>query len=234
MEDEFLAELEVGTFVPPPAPKILEKQRKQQERELKRLAKEQEKAQKAAEREAKRALKQQTPKPAAPVKEDDAGSIFDEEGTPIVGRDKLVLLKKVKQYKTLFPDELKAFKIKRNPSVEDLEGALSEMAVIVEVGGVDQFLLDSVLQCIRIVEGVSSNYEKYDIRGCADLLKANKQFHSLCKQLFIKYNVFSAVPVEYQLVLLVSTTAYMCNQKNRHKGELNTYLDESVAVPDKA
>lgn len=158
---------------------------------------------------------------------DDNDSLFGGEGTPILGRDKIVLLKKIKQYKSLFPDELAKFKVKKNPNVQELHDALGEMEVLVETNSVDGFLMDSVLQSMKLIENVSS-YTKYDIRGCADLLKSNKQFHSLCKQLFIKYNVFSSVPAEYQLILLVSTTAYMCSNKNRSKGEINDYLNQTI------
>ena len=83
------------------------------------------------------------------------------------------------------------------------------------------------MQCIKLVEGVSS-YTKYDIQGLADLLKANKQFHQLSKQLFIKYKVFKAVPPEMQMLVLVSTTAYIVNCKNKRKGALNDYLNQPV------
>jgi hypothetical protein len=79
-----------------------------------------------------------------------------------------------------------------------------------------------------MVEGASSYSNRYDIRGCSDLLKSNKQFHSLCKQLYVKYKVFSKVPVEYQMIMLVSTTAYICNHKNRNKESLETYLNEPI------
>jgi hypothetical protein len=87
--------------------------------------------------------------------------------------------------------------------------------------------LDSILQCIKLIEGVSS-YTKYDVQGLADLLKANKQFHQLSKQLFIKYKVFNAVPPELQMVMLVSKTAYIVNSKNKRKGELESYLNQPI------
>ena len=228
-DDEFLAELGSDQYRPP-APVVSEKQKeKEQVREMKQLIAQQEKERKQEEKDRKRAEKEANKKPPKSRKVDnDTDSLYAEEGTPILGRDKLVMMKKVKQYKSLFPDELSKFKIKRNPSVEDLEHALAEMETIVETGGIDGFLMDSVVQCIKLIEGVCANTKNYDIRGCADLLKNNKQFHSLCKQLFIKYNVFSAVPCEYQLILLVSTTAYMCTQKNKNKDQLNGYLDAKV------
>jgi hypothetical protein len=151
----------------------------------------------------------------------------NDEVTEILGRDKIILLKKIKQYKSLFPNELGKFKIKKNPKNEDLQEALDEMAVLVEVNNVDGFLMDSILQSLKMIEGVSS-LTKYDVRGMADLLKNNKEFHNLCKQLFIKYNIFSNVPPEYQILLIISTTAFICVNKNKNKSSINAYLDETV------
>ena len=154
-------------------------------------------------------------------------SMFSANGSEILGRDKRILLTKIRQYKSLFPETFKTFKIKANANVQELQTYLDEMDSIVECDSVEQFLLDSILQSIKLIEGVSS-YTKYDIQGLADLLKANKQFNQLAKQLFIKYKVFNAVPPEFQLVMLVSTTAYICNCKNKRKGELNDYLNQPV------
>ena len=154
-------------------------------------------------------------------------SMFSKEGSEILGRDKRIILTKIRQYKSLFPDTFKTFKIKANPSIQELQTYLDEMDSIVECDSVEQFLLDSILQSIKLMEGVST-YTKYDIQGLADLLKQNKQFHQLAKQLFIKYKVFSAVPPEFQLLMLVTTTAYICNCKNKRKGELNEYLNQPI------
>jgi hypothetical protein len=72
-------------------------------------------------------------------------------GTPILGKERLILLKKVSQYKTLFPTELKSFKIKKNPSVNELNDCLLEMATLVEVGSMDDFMMSSVLSCMKLV-----------------------------------------------------------------------------------
>ena len=154
-------------------------------------------------------------------------SIFSKDGSEILGRDKRVLLTKIRQYKTLFPEQFKTFKIKATANVQELQTYLDEMDSIIECDSVEQFLLDSILQSIKLIEGVST-YTKYDIQGLADLLKANKQFHQLSKQLFIKYGVFKAVPLEFQMVIMVSTTAYICNCKNKRKGELNEYLNQPI------
>ena len=154
-------------------------------------------------------------------------SMFSQNGSEILGRDKRILLTKIRQYKSLFPDTFKSFKIKVNATTQELQNYLEEMDSIVECSSVEEFLLDSILQCIKLIEGVSS-YTKYDIQGLADLLKQNKQFHQLSKQLFVKYKVFSAVPPEFQMVMLVSTTAYICNSKNRRRGEMEAYLNQPV------
>jgi hypothetical protein len=138
----------------------------------------------------------------------------------------------VKQYKNLFPTELKGFKIKNSPTAQELKNYLDEMECIVDTSNVDNFLTDSIIQSIKLVEGVSSYTRNYNVSGLAELLKANKQFHQLCKQLYIKYNVFSNVPPEYQMLMLVSTTAYICKCKNQKKGDIEAYLNEQV--PDNA
>jgi hypothetical protein len=160
--------------------------------------------------------------------EDD--NLFSDKPTQILGRDKRELIAKIQQYKSLFPKALSKFKIKKNPSIEELQEYLDEMDVIVSTDNVEQFLTDSILQCIKLIEGVSS-YTKYDISGLCEMLKANKQFDTLMKQLYIKYKVFSNVPVEYSAVILISTTAYLCMMKNKKKKELEEYLNQPFEQP---
>ncbi len=157
--------------------------------------------------------------------------MFSANGSEILGRDKRILLTKIRQYKSLFPDTFKTFKIKANANVQELQTYLDEMDSIVECDSVEKFLLDSILQSIKLIEGVSS-YTKYDIQGLADLLKANKQFHQLIKKLFIKYKLFNAVPPEMQMVMLVSTTAYICNCKNKRNSDIEAYLNQPIISPN--
>ena len=218
--------------------KDLQRKNKNDEREMKKMILEQEREQKRKLRENKNKdlenIKQEKRQNKINKKQgihndNDTDSLYGGEsgGTPILGKDRLRLLHKVKQYKSLFTAELKTFKIKKNPTVEDLNNAIEEMSVLVEVNSMDGFMMDSVLSCMKLIEGGLSMTD-YDIRGCADLLKQNKQFHTLCKTLFIKYGVFSSVPPEYQLMLLVSTTAYMCVNKNKRKGDINNYLNSTI------
>jgi hypothetical protein len=108
----------------------------------------------------------------------------------------------------LFPNELKKFKIKTNSSPDQLKACLDEMEAMLETSSIDQFLTDSILQCIKLIETGTSR-TKYNISGTAEMLKSNPQFHNLIKQLYVKYNIFAKVPPEFQLVLLVGTTAML-------------------------
>ena len=123
---------------------------------------------------------------------------------------------------------MKKFKIKPNPTEYELKGYLTEMEILVELDSIDEFLTDAILQSLKVIENVSSNSQKFNISGLSDLLKANKQFHTLCKQLFIKYNCYTSMPPEYQLMFLVSTTAYIVRNKNLGKAQFNTFLDEKI------
>ena len=232
-DDDFLADLNNVNFREPPTKEEL----KEKERIQKEIEKNQQKAVKAEKSSRldldsifKRAKVAQsvpkTPKPQKSQYEDD-NSLFDDKGTELLGRDKRMLLSKIQQYKSLFPDELGKFKIKKNCSAEDLKLYLTEMESIVDTSSVEQFLTDSILQCIKMTEGLSS-YTKYDITGCADLLKANKQFHTLTKQMYIKYKVFNNVPPEYSLAVLVATTAYICKNKNTKKKEIESFLSQPI------
>ena len=163
-------------------------------------------------------------------KYEDDSSLFDEQGTELIGREKRVLLSKIQQYKNLFPEKLSKFKIKKNCSTSDLQLYLSEMESIVDTSSVEQFLSDSIIQCIKLTEGIST-YTRYDITGCANVLKSNKQFHTLTKQMYIKYKVFDKVPPEWQLMILVATTAWMCKAKNAKKKELENFLNQPLNPP---
>ena len=62
----------------------------------------------------------------------------------------------------------------------------------------------------------------------ADILKSNKDFSRLMKQLFVKYGCYSSVPPEMQLFLLVTTTAYICKTKNQNKEQITQFLNTPI------
>ena len=228
-DDDFLADLNNVNFREPPTKEEL-KEKEKIEKEMNKKLKVEKKSRLDLDKIFNRAKTQpvipKTPKSQKSQYEDDS-SLFDDKGTELLGRDKRTILSKIQQYKSLFPEELGKFKIKKNCSTEDLKLYLSEMESIVDTSSVEQFLTDSILQCIKLTEGFSS-YTKYDITGCADLLKANKQFHTLTKQMYIKYKVFEKVPPEYSLAVLVATTAYVCKNKNTKKKEIESFLSQPI------
>ena len=157
----------------------------------------------------------------------DNGGLFNESGSEIIGRDKRTLISKLNQYKNLFPKELSKFKVKKGANVEELQKYLEEAESIVETVSVDSFMTDSILQCVKLVEGAST-MTKYDVSGLSAILKANPQFHNLCKQLYVKYNVFNKIPIEYQMIMLIATSSYICCNKNKNKSQFETYLNEKI------
>ena len=203
--DPFLDDLNNENFQEPPS----EKEQKLQEKEYKEQAKIHKKNQ----------LKEQKVNSIF-----ETSDLFDETGTEIIGRDRRVIINKLNQYRSLFPKELSKFKVKKGASIDELQAYLQEMSTIVECSSYDNFLSDSIIQTVKLIEGATQP-TRYDISGCADMLKANPQFNNLLKQLYVKYNVFSKIPPEIQMVLLVSTTAYICINKNKNKASLTNYLN---------
>ena len=170
-------------------------------------------------------------KRAAAAAADDSDSVFAENGSEILGRDKRQLITKITQYKQLFPKELKNFKVKKGATPQEMQAYLDEMSCIVETGTLDEFITESILGCLKMVEGVSSYTQNFNISGLADMLKVNPQFNSLVKQLYIKYNTFDKVPPEQQLIILVATTSYVCIQKNKNRAKIEGFLNEPVSFP---
>jgi hypothetical protein len=209
--EPFLEELNTNYYVEPPTEhekKEIEKQQKEASKHNKKQVKINEKVNSIYEN----------------------NDLFDDNGSEIIGRDRRVIINKLNQYRNLFPKELSKFKVKKGASIQELQAYLDEMSTIVETSSYDNFLTDSILQAIKMVEN-GSKYTRHDITGCAEMLKANPQFNSLMKQLFVKYNVFHKIPCEFQLLLLVTTTAYICSSKNKNKAHLEAYLQEPVNRP---
>lgn len=158
---------------------------------------------------------------------DEFGDLFDSTPTPILGKDKRTLLTRVKQYKTLFPDELKSFKVKANATTEDLQEALDEMDTIVQCQGVQGLINESFFSAVGVVEGISARYEMLDISGTSQLLRQNPEVGKLLRILAIKYGVFSQCPPEGQLLLLTCSTMMMCRQNNLKRGRVRDILNNT-------
>ena len=228
--NDFLTDLNKSNYN-----KSIEEQKNEEvnQKESVKLSKEKEKIDKQRDKENEKLIKELERKNKKSIKkviDNDTDSLYSDEGTTILGKNKNILLKKVRQFKNLFPEELKKFKIKANPSEQDLKNYLEEMEILVELSNVDDFLTDSIIQSLKLIENITANTKKYNIVGLSDMLKNNPQFHNLCKQLYIKYNTFSCMPPEYQMLFLVSTTAYICRNKNIQKNEIEQYLNQEINI----
>ena len=209
---------------------LQEKQQKKQQREmLKQAAAEERIAKKMAKQDKKQQPVEQFEQDLGEFEIEPADREPEQDGE-IMGRDKRVLIAKIQQFKELFDDNAKVrkFKIKKNASVEELENIIAELNVIVDIDACGGFMMDSILQCIKLIEGVSANSKNFNVQGLSDILKSNKEFHRLTKMLFIKYNCFSQVPPELQLVLLVAVSAHICRTKNQNKENINHFLNQPV------
>lgn len=150
--------------------------------------------------------------------------------SPILGADKRQLLVRIQQYKSLFPDnnDVKKFKVKNNPSVEDLEQAIQELDSIVSCSTLQTMVDEMILTAVRVVEGVSSRTNSYDITGTADMLKHNDQFYALARVLTIKHGVFARVPPEYQMLMLIFSTAMVARSVNSRRKDVENLLNQHI------
>lgn len=161
-------------------------------------------------------------------KADEFGDLFGSDPTPILGKDKRTLLTRAKQFKALFPDELKSFKLKANANVQELQDALDEMDVIVSVGGIQGIINEAYFTSIGMLEGISSRYETMNISGTADLLRQNPEVAKLLKMVSIKYGLFANAPPESQLLLLTCSTMLICRQQNLKRGQVRSILNTEI------
>jgi Fe-S cluster assembly scaffold protein SufB len=232
IENDFLKELNNDIFV---SQSQIEKTEKERLKEAKEL----EKQQKLIDREQKQTDKKKKETEKAnkkatkdtQTKLDDA--LFSEKGSELYGRDRLELIAKVQQYKTLFPENkrLKDLKIKKNATIEELQSYVAECSAIVDTDTVESFVTDSILSTMKMAEYASIR-TKYNIKGLSEMLRKNPQFNSLCKQLYIKYKVFSKVPPETQMLLLITTSAWICMEKNKQDEKVSTVLSKTVDPKD--
>lgn len=229
--DDFLADLGNDKFVSQSVIEKSEKEKakeeKQQEKENKQLERQQklaEKSYKDAEKYNNKAVKQ-----AKVQKQEEEDALFSEKGSELYGRDRLQLIAKIQQYKILFPEnkQLKLLKIKRNVSVEELQSYVAECEAIIDTDVVESFITDSILSTLKMAEYASVR-TRFNIKGLSDMLKNNPQFNSLCKQLYIKYKVFAKIPPEMQMLLLVTTSAYVCVEKNRLDLQKEAVLQKQI------
>lgn len=156
------------------------------------------------------------------------GDLFSEKPTPIMGKNRRELLTRLSEYRTLFPQELKNFKVKQNATDTQLQEALDEAETIVSCNGVGKMLDEAILTAVQTAEAVSSRTERFDISGTADALRANPEFARLTKLIWIKHRVFAAAPPEAQLMLVVASTAMIMRQRNIKRKEIDGLLSQTM------
>ena len=230
VDDNFLSELNNSNY----QKEIEEEENKENNlKQQKELLKEQERQRKEQEKYYKQQQKEAEKKSEKVNKKIiESDNDLYSEGAVIQGSEKIKLIHKVKQYKHLFPEipEIKNFKIKPNASESELKHYIIELETLSSISSVDAFLTDSILQCLKLIELPTSKTKNFNITGLSELLSSNKQFHTLCKKLYLKYNCFDALPPEYQLLMLVATTSYICINKNKNKDQLENYLNENIEL----
>ena len=205
----------------------LEKQekinKKQQLDDEKKIEKEQNKTFKAQNREIQQekldAKKQEKKKEEEQQTEDDESQFL--------GKDRRQLLNRISQYKELFSEELKMFKIKKNSSIEELKAYIIEIQCVIETSSIDTFLMDSIYTVMNLIEPMTAK-TKFNMRGLTGLLKSNKQFNSLTKQIFLKYGCYSNVGPEYQCLLIIVSSVYVTVNKNNNRSSIESYLNEKI------
>ena len=227
---DFLNGLNKDVYVPPDTrtPREILKAQRELETEQKRLAHEAASEARLDFANQKRIIKAELAASKKPKKKEEATESDEGSDEPLC-KDRLVLLKKINQYKALFPSELAKMKVKKNPSIEDLNNLLIECEALAESGSVDVFITDSVYEIIRLCEGLTQG-SNYDVGGLTMMLRANPQFNKLIKILYVKYGVFAKIPPETQLILIITTTSFLCIQKNKGKKAIDKYLNEAVVV----
>ena len=150
------------------------------------------------------------------------------ENTPLYGKNKLVLIKRIEQYKLLFP-QLANFHYSKDQEESELEAIIVEFQSLVEVSNEDAFIEESIFQSIKMCEGYSAK-TRYDLSGLSLILKHNKGFTDILKVLHLKYATYLSVPPEIQCALIVSCSVAIVLNKNQNKSQRDAYLDEPINI----
>jgi hypothetical protein len=146
--------------------------------------------------------------------------LFSDNPTVLCGKNKLILIQKIKNYKNSFKKELKNFKIRKDLTEEELNECIDEIQIKLQLNTLDCFIIDGIIESLKMVEGYSSK-TKYNITGLSNVLKGNPQFISLSKQLTMKYGKFSQIPLEVQMGFVIMGGAYFCIVSNQQKQTIN-------------
>ena len=152
---------------------------------------------------------------------------INNDSTEIISKSKRLLLGKINKYKKLFKSELSDYKINKNASEDELKNHIINIQDLLDSNEVDTYINDSIYHCIKLIEPFTSK-TRYDITNLSNMLKMNPQFEIMCKKLLLKYNLFSNTPIEYQMIMLVSTSVYLTIQMNKSKPAMEQFLNQKI------
>ena len=149
------------------------------------------------------------------------------ESTEIIGKTKRQLIAKINKYKKLFKSELSDYRINKNASEDELKTHITNIQDLLDSSEVDNYINDSIYHCIKMIEPFT-NKTRYDLTGLSSMLKMNPNFDIMCKKLLLKYNCFTNTPLEYQMIMLVSTSVYLTIQMNKSKPAMEEFLNQKI------
>lgn len=152
-------------------------------------------------------------------------NLFSSKPSKILGKERLELLARIRNYKQLFSDKLSKFKIKKNATKDELQEYLDEINAILETSQSDSFLNDSIFHLFQIVENVSIR-TKYNLAGFTELLKGNVEFRNLVKILSSKYASFASVSPEIQVCFIIVSLGYITISKNQELSRISSQLNQ--------
>jgi hypothetical protein len=132
------------------------------------------------------------------------------------------LIYKIKQYKLTFPEELKKIKIRQNNLTKEyLDNVLNEIDIILSCGSIENIFFSSLFSFLHFTESIVENYDYINYSGLAQNLRSNPQFLKIGKQLILKYGSVGSMPPEFQLGLIIISSAYLQIENNKLANSLN-------------
>ena len=218
--DEFLEELQNDKYV---NQNELDKQQEIDDKQQDKIDKKQNKLDSKISKAQKLEEKQQQIQKKLEEKENK----INNDSTEIIGKTKRQLLTKINKYKKLFKSELSDYKINKNASEDELKNHIINIQDLLDSSEIDNYINDSIYSCIKMIEPFTSK-SRYDLTGLSNMLKLNPQFDVMCKKLMLKYNCFSNTPIEYQMIMLVSTSVYLTLQMNKSKPAMEQFLNQKI------
>ena len=176
----------------------------------------------------KRILQQEKINKQKKIDEEQEQQQEDEDEEQFLGKNRKELNNTILKYNELFPLELKKFKRKKNSSVDEVKQYISEIQCIIETSCTDSFIMDSIYTAMSYIEPITSK-TKFNVSGLTLILKSNKDFNCLCKQMMFKYGCFSSgISIEYQTLLIIISSVYITITTNSNRKSIEKYLDEKI------